>query len=188
MGHSLRRSRLGTAGGFTFVEILAALVFLAVVIPTIVSALSLSSRASELTERGGMAGQLAENKLNEMLTADAWQSAGNMASGDCGTDFPGYHWEITQTPWTGGGASGTPGASSGVGASSSTATTTSSVANSASGTTSTSVNTTVTEMKVTVYFKVQGEERSVSLSTLVNALASTSTTTSTGTPTGGTTP
>ena len=185
MGRPFQRSRRAQTGGFTFVEILAALVFLAVIVPTIVSALSLSSKASELTERGGAAGQLAENKLNEMLTADAWQSAGNTASGDCGADFPGYRWEMTQTPWTGGGSSGTLGTSSGGGTSPSTGTT-GSTATSTSGNTSTSVNTTVTEMKVTVYFKVQGEERSVALSTLVNALVSASATSST-TP-GGTTP
>ncbi len=93
-----QKSKTGGTGGFTFVEVLVALLFLAVVVPTIVSALSLSNRAGELAERGGTAGQLAENKLNEMLVNDAWQSAQG-ASGDCGTDWPGYRWQLTQTPW-----------------------------------------------------------------------------------------
>lgn len=84
---------------FTFVEVLAALLFLAVVVPTIVSALSLSNRASEVAERGTAAGQLSENKLNEMLVHDAWQTA-SATSGDCGADWPNYRWQLTQTAWS----------------------------------------------------------------------------------------
>ncbi len=86
--------------GFTFVEVLAAMLFLAIVVPAIVTALTLSNRASEMTDRGTTAGQLAENKLNEMLIGNAWQGASN-TSGDCGADFPGYRWELTQEPWEG---------------------------------------------------------------------------------------
>ena len=173
-------------GGFTFVEVLAALIFLAVVVPAIVTALTLSNKASEVTERGAAAGELAENKLNEMLTADAWQNGSTMA-GDCGADWPGYRWEMMQSPWTGGsvtsagtGSAGTSGGSSGTDSGLSTGGT-------GSGTTTSNVgNTTLTELKVNVFFKVQGVERSVSLSTVVNSLASSSGTTTTST--GGGTP
>ncbi len=90
----------GRRAGFTFVEVLAAMLFLAIVVPAIVTALTLSNRASEMTDRGTTAGQLAENKLNEMLIGNAWQGASN-TSGDCGADFPGYRWELTQEQWTG---------------------------------------------------------------------------------------
>ena len=184
MGRELPNGIRRRTGGFTFVEILAALIFLAVVIPAIVSALSLSGRAGEMTERSGAAGELAENKLNEMLTADAWQSAGNSASGDCGADWPGYRWEMAQTPWTGGGNAG--GAS---GASSTPAAISGTTSTSTAGSTGSIGSTTVTELKVQVFFKVQGIERSVTLSTLVNSLTSTSSTTSgTSTSTGGSTP
>ncbi len=86
--------------GFTFVEVLAAMLFLAIVVPAIVTALTLSNRASEMTDRGTTAGQLAENKLNEMLIGNAWQGASS-TGGDCGADFPGYRWELTQEPWEG---------------------------------------------------------------------------------------
>ena len=145
-----RAPRRQRAGGFTFVEILAALLFLALVIPAIVTALSLSGRAGEMTERGGAAAQLAENKLNEMLVGDTWQTA-PAGSGDFGTDWPNYRWQLTQTPWT------TDSASS------------------------------MTELKMEVFFKVQGAERSVELTTLVNTLTSSSTAT-TATGTGRTTP
>ena len=178
-GGSGRRTR---AGGFTFVEILAALLFLALVVPAIVTALTLSNKASEFTERGGAAGALAENKLNEMLTADAWQAAGSAASGDCGPDWPGYRWEMTQSPWSGG---GTVGGSSGVGGTSpSPAAASPGTGSTSTGNTGSTGTTTLTELKVTVFFKVQGVERNVALTTVINSLASASTTTSTsgGTP------
>ena len=82
MGPNLRGGRRRKSrGGFTFVEVLAALIFLAVVVPAIVTALTLSNKASEVTERSAAAGELAENKLNEMLTADAWQNGSTMAGG-----------------------------------------------------------------------------------------------------------
>ncbi len=86
--------------GFTFVEVLAAMLFLAIVVPAIVTALTLSNRASEMTDRGTTAAQLAENKLNEMLIGNAWQGQAS-AGGDFGADFPGYRWQLTQEPWTG---------------------------------------------------------------------------------------
>ena len=132
--------------GFTFVEVLAAMLFLAIVVPAIVTALTLSNRASEMTDRGTTAGQLAENKLSELLIGSAWRSAAN-AGGDCGADFPGYRWQLTQEPWTGDATAG------------------------------------MTELKLDVFYKTQGSEHSVSLTTLVNALA-TSGTTAAGTPGG----
>ena len=129
--------------GFTFVEVLAAMLFLAIVVPAIVTALTISNRASEMTDRGTTAGQLAENKLNEMLIGNAWQGASN-ASGDCGADFPGYRWQLTQEPWTGDSAA------------------------------------TMTQLKVEVFFQTQGTEHSVALTTLVNALATSTTGTSGG--------
>ena len=173
------------AGGFTFVEILAALMFLAVVVPAIVTALTLSNKASEVTERSAAAGELAENKLNEMLTADAWQTGGTMA-GDGGADWPGYRWELTQSPWTGGSVASGGTSSASTSSSSSIGSGLSTGSSSGGSTASNAGNTTLTELKVSVFFKVQGVERSVSLSTVVNSLTSSGATTTTSV--GGSTP
>ena len=130
--------------GFTFVEVLAAMLFLAIVVPAIVAALTLSNRASEMTDRGTTAGQLAENKLNEMRIGNAWQGAAN-TGGDCGADFPGYRWEMTQEPWTGDTAAA------------------------------------MTQLKVEVFFKTQGAEHSVALTTLVGTQTTAATSTGTST-------
>ena len=44
--------------------------------------------------------QLGENRLNEMMLADAWTS--ESSRGDFGADFPGYRWEMKQADWSSG--------------------------------------------------------------------------------------
>ena len=113
--------------GFTFVEVLASLVFLAILMPVLISALTLSNRASVVAERSSVAIQLAENKLNELQLADAWMTAGSR--GEFENDRAGYRWEMTQSDWEGG---------------------------------------EMVELRLRVLFEVQGQEREVHLSTLVN--------------------
>ena len=84
--------------GFTLIEILAALLFLAILIPAIVSGLSLANRASVIAERSSIASELAENKLGELLIDDAWTTA--VAKGDFGKDWPGYRWELSKATWS----------------------------------------------------------------------------------------
>lgn len=82
---------------FTFVEILAALAFLAILVPVIVSGLTVANRASIVSERSAIAAELAENKLNELLLNDAW--ATSEASGNFEPDMPGYRWEMSKGNW-----------------------------------------------------------------------------------------
>jgi Tfp pilus assembly protein PilV len=85
------------AQGFTFVEILAALLFLAISIPAIVTALTVANRAATIAERTSAASDLAQNKLNELVIEQTWTSGGNR--GDFGQDHPGFTWEIIQDNW-----------------------------------------------------------------------------------------
>ncbi len=82
---------------FTFVETLAAMAFLGILLPVLVSALHVSSGVGSVAERSTVAMQLGENRLNEMTLGDAWSSA--ESKGDFGTDWPGYRWELRQTDW-----------------------------------------------------------------------------------------
>jgi type II secretory pathway pseudopilin PulG len=90
----IRHSR----NGFTFVEVLAALLFLAILVPAIVSGLTVANRASVMAERSTLAGELADNKLNELLIDNAWTTA--ETRGDFGSDRPGYRWELNQATWS----------------------------------------------------------------------------------------
>lgn len=86
--------------GFTFVEVLAALVFLGILIPVVVSALTVSNRAAVVAERSTIAMQLGENRLSELMLADAWTTA--ESRGDFGQDWPGYRWELKRQDWQSG--------------------------------------------------------------------------------------
>jgi type II secretory pathway pseudopilin PulG len=85
------------ARAFTFVEILASMAFLGILIPVVVSALMVSNRAAVMAERSTIAAQLGENRLNEMMLADAWTS--ESSRGDFGPDWQGYRWEMAQSDW-----------------------------------------------------------------------------------------
>ena len=123
---------------FTFVEVLAALVFLAILIPAVLEGLTLSSRVAEVAERSALATELAQNKLGELTLNDDW--ATGETRGDFGQDWPGMRWEATQSTWD---------------------------------------MDAMTVLTVEVFFPVRGQEKSVTLSTLVNpATAGTTTSTS----------
>ena len=115
------------SAGFTFVEILAALLFLGITIPAIVTALTVSNRAATIAERTAIAAELAQNELNRLVIEGTWSSASSR--GDFGDTRPGYRWELIQDNWQYGD---------------------------------------MVQLTCEVFFQVQGQERSVKLSTLVS--------------------
>ena len=96
MNARLSISRLCNAG-FTFVEILAAMVFLAILVPAVVEGITLASRVSEIAERSAIATELGQNKLNEFSLRGVWATA--ESRGDFSGDWPGYRWEFKQSTW-----------------------------------------------------------------------------------------
>jgi len=83
--------------GFTLAEVLAALLFMAIVIPVAVQGLRVASRAGSVAERKAVAARLAEQKLNELLVTHQWQSAtqkGTMQEG-----WRSYPWYMQSEPW-----------------------------------------------------------------------------------------
>ena len=82
---------------FTFVEVLAAMVFLGILMPVVISALLTANRVAVAAERSTIAAQLGENKLGELMLGNAWTSAGTR--GDFGADMPGYRWQLTKATW-----------------------------------------------------------------------------------------
>ena len=88
-----RRSR----GGFTLVEVLAALLLMAIVLPVAMQGITLATRASTTARSRTEASGLAESKLNELIATGQWQT-GNL-SGQCDGDFSNYSWAATVSPW-----------------------------------------------------------------------------------------
>ena len=83
--------------GFTLAEVLAALLFMAVVIPVAVDGLRVASRASVLGQRKAVAARIAESVLNEQVVAS--QGTGASQSGVFRDTNAEYHWLVKFEPW-----------------------------------------------------------------------------------------
>ena len=88
--------------GFTLAEVLAAMLFMAIVIPVAMQGLQIASRAGVVSEWKALAARLAENKLNELIVTGQWQSSATK-----GTIYEGlqsYTWYLASEPWSEDGA------------------------------------------------------------------------------------
>ena len=97
MNTSRFRQRIRSRAGFTFAEVLAALVFMAIVIPVVMQGISIANRAGVGAERKEIAVQLAANMLNQLSVSNLWQTA--QASGTFEQDYPVYAWSMQQQAW-----------------------------------------------------------------------------------------
>jgi type II secretory pathway pseudopilin PulG len=83
---------------FTLAEVLAALLFMAIVIPVALQGLRISSRAGELAERKREAARVAERILTESVVTTNWSGAG--LSGVVQEDYREYRWSLRNESWT----------------------------------------------------------------------------------------
>lgn len=86
------------ASAFTLAEVLAALLFMAIVIPVALQGLRIASRAGELAERKREAGRVAERVLNESIVTTNWNKSalsGTVVEGDRE-----YRWTLRTESWT----------------------------------------------------------------------------------------
>lgn len=88
--------------GFTLAEVLAALLFMAIVIPVAMQGLHIASRAGSVSERKALGARLAENKLNELVVTGQWQSSAR--SGTIQEGLQEYAWRLAAEPWSEDGA------------------------------------------------------------------------------------
>ncbi len=83
--------------GFTFAEVLAAMVFMAILLPVVMQGLVLANRASVVGERKRTAVHLANSFLTELIATEQWRYAGNR--GNFGPGYEQYEWELVQSGW-----------------------------------------------------------------------------------------
>ena len=84
-------------GGFTLAEVLAALLFLAIVIPAVVEALHVSSLAGEVAARKGAAARIADRILNESIVTTNWNSSSQSGTVTEGTLQ--FNWTLKSQLW-----------------------------------------------------------------------------------------
>src|ERR1051325_10328086 len=98
----IRRSALRRQAAFTLAEVLAALLFMAIVIPVAMQGLRIASRAGSVAERKAVGARLAERKLNELIVTGQWQSAAQ--KGTVREGLQEYQWQLQSEPWSEDGA------------------------------------------------------------------------------------
>jgi prepilin-type N-terminal cleavage/methylation domain-containing protein len=84
---------------FTFVEIIATLALLAIVLPVVMSGISLCLSTASLARQQAQAASLCQGKLNELVTGNEWQHAD--LAGDFAPDWPDYRWTMQVGDWDG---------------------------------------------------------------------------------------
>jgi len=82
---------------FTLVEVLAALLLAAIVLPVAMQAISVATHAAGDARRRLEAAALAEGKLAELVAAGEWQTA--ELSGGFAPEYPEYTWRAEVTEW-----------------------------------------------------------------------------------------
>src|SRR5437763_16657264 len=83
--------------GFTLAEVLAALVFMAILIPVALEGLSIASRAGEVAARKSEAALVAERVLNERIVTTNW--SGTVQSGAVRQGLREFKWTLHNDPW-----------------------------------------------------------------------------------------
>jgi type II secretory pathway pseudopilin PulG len=84
--------------GFTLAEVLAALVFMAILIPVALEGLSIASRAGEVAARKSEAALVAERILNENIVTTNWNKT--IQNGSVRQGARDFRWTLRNDPWT----------------------------------------------------------------------------------------
>jgi len=87
-------NRRGAA--FTLAEVMVAMLFLAIVIPVAVEAITTASLAGEVAARKGAAARVADRVLNESLVTTNWSSSQGGTTTEGALDF---QWTLSNQIW-----------------------------------------------------------------------------------------
>lgn len=83
--------------GFTLVEALAAVAFLAILVPVAVDGLRVANLAGQVAERKVQAARIADRLLHTQIATGQWQEAVN--SGTVVEDDREFRWQIRSATW-----------------------------------------------------------------------------------------
>src|SRR5258705_10569440 len=84
--------------GFTLAEVLAALVFMAIVIPVAVQGLRVANLSGQVAERKSVAARVAERLLNELIVTQQWKES--TQGGTVQENHYEYSWQLTKDAWS----------------------------------------------------------------------------------------
>jgi prepilin-type N-terminal cleavage/methylation domain-containing protein len=90
-----RRHRFG---GFTFIELLATVVLIGIIMPVAMHSIALCASLGGQARRQIEAASLARTRLTELTASGDWKTSEK--AGDFGDDWPGYRWTAEVSSWT----------------------------------------------------------------------------------------
>lgn len=93
-----RAPRRPRAAAFTLAEVLAALLFMAIVVPVAVEAMHIASRAGIVAARKSEAARVAVRVLNENIVTTNWNQS--VQSGTLAEGIRQFRWTLHNDPWT----------------------------------------------------------------------------------------
>ena len=82
---------------FTLMEVLAAMLFMAIVIPVALQGMRVASRAGEVGQRKAVAGRICERVINELLVTGQYLQSSQ--SGVIEEGAKEYTWAMSVDPW-----------------------------------------------------------------------------------------
>jgi type II secretory pathway pseudopilin PulG len=92
-----KSARRRSTAGFTLAEVLAALLFMAIVIPVAIEGMHIASRVGTLSERKGEAARVAQRLLAENLVTTNWNQA--VQGGTLTEGQREFNWTLHSDPW-----------------------------------------------------------------------------------------
>src|SRR5580692_7990953 len=93
------RNSTNSTSGFTLAEVLAALLFMSIVIPVALEAMHVASRAGSVAVRRAAAARVAERLLSENIVTTNW-SGGGVQAGNVSEGIYQYPWTLHNDAWT----------------------------------------------------------------------------------------
>jgi prepilin-type N-terminal cleavage/methylation domain-containing protein len=91
-------NKCNRSGGFTFIELLATIVLIGIIMPVAMRSIGLCTRLGGHSRRQIEAASLARTKLTELTCSQDWKTGEKR--GDFGSDWPGYQWTAAVSNWT----------------------------------------------------------------------------------------
>lgn len=95
-----RSGGVNALSGFTLVELLAAMVFMAIVIPVAVQGLRIATRAGEVAQRKAVAARVLDRVLNEHVAMNSTQTTGGKMNGTAEENSVSYKWNLKIDSWS----------------------------------------------------------------------------------------
>lgn len=153
--------------GFTLVEVLAALLMVAIVLPLAMKGVTIASATASAARHRSEASTLAQSKLDELVALQSMRTTQGVGSatamsGDFGNDWPGYQWSAAYVNWSPNGMN----MNNGLGGNDQNGANSANAASTTNVTTS-SANNTLQELDVHVTWTSRNQQQTLTLSTLV---------------------